>query len=128
MGRGRASDYSRIDELQKLLLSRQQRELDLDDRDLRRPLKWQILEQPHGHRVLQRLQVLRTPCARDGATVHARLSVRALLRDEQRDVWREREREATFYGHRWAEHATDEDNPSGCVRFTGGSCGAWKLR
>ena len=37
MGRGgRTSDYSRIDELRKLLLSRQQRELDLDDGNLRR--------------------------------------------------------------------------------------------
>jgi len=73
-------------------------------------------------------QVLRTPHARDGAMVHARPSVRALLRDEQWDVWCERERGAVFYGRRRAEHATDEDNLSGCVRFAGVSCSAWKLR
>jgi hypothetical protein len=61
-------------------------------------------------------QVLRTP--------HARPSVRALLRDEQWDVWCERERGAAFYGRRRAEHATDEDNLSGCVRFAGVSCSA----
>jgi hypothetical protein len=94
-------------------------ELDLDDGDLRRPPKQQILEQPHGHRVLQRRQVLRTPRARDGATVRGRPSVRALLRDEQGDAWREREREAAVSGRQRVEHATDEDNPSGCVRFRG---------
>jgi len=34
---GRTSDYSRLDELQKLLLSRQQHKLDLDYGDLRCP-------------------------------------------------------------------------------------------
>jgi hypothetical protein len=87
------------------------------DGDLWRPPKQQILEQPHGHHVLQRCQVLHTPRACDGATVHGRLSVQAFLCDEHRDVWRERERGAAFCGRRWAQHATDEDNLSGCVRF-----------
>jgi hypothetical protein len=106
-------------EPRKLLLSRQQRELDLDDGDLRRPPKQQIPEQPHGHHVLQRCQVLRTPHACDGATVHGRLSVQALLRDEQQGVWCERERGAAFCGRWRAQHATDENNLSGCVRFRG---------
>jgi hypothetical protein len=42
--RAGTNDYSRIDELRKLLLSRQQRELDLDDSDLRRLPKQLILE------------------------------------------------------------------------------------
>ena len=62
---------------------------------------------------------LRTPRARGGATVHCHPSMRALLRNEQWDVWHEREHGAAFCGHRRAEHATGEDSLTGCVRFHG---------
>jgi hypothetical protein len=60
-----------------------------------------------------------TPRARGGATVHCRPSMRALLHDEQWDVWHEREHGAAFCGHRRAEHATGEDSLTGCVQFRG---------
>jgi hypothetical protein len=117
---GRTADgcYSRIDEFRKRVLSGQQRELDLDNSDLRRPAKEQILQQPHGHRILQHRHVPRAPRAGDRATVHDRPPGRALFRDDKRDVRRDRKRRAVG-GRRWAEHAAGKDNLSGRARFCG---------
>jgi hypothetical protein len=82
------NDYSRIDELRKLLLARQQGKLNLDDGDLRRTPEQQIFQQPRGQCVLEHRDVGRGPRARDGAAVHNCPSMRALLRNQQRDVRR----------------------------------------
>lgn len=109
-------EYSRIDKLRKLFLARQQRELDLDDGDLRRPPEEQILQQPGRHRVLERRDVPRGPHACDSAAVRDRPPVRALLRDKQRDFRCEGERRG-LCGRRRAEHATREDDLRGRAGF-----------
>ena len=114
--KGSSTNDSRIDKFQQRFLSRQQSRLDLNDSNLRRATMQQILQQPHRQRVHQRCQVLRSPRARDCATIHDCPSRRALFRNKKGCVLRDRER-GCIDGRWWTVHATEKDDLSGRAWF-----------